>query len=302
MGQKPSKRQWENTFLATCLFAHYENIGTSMFKWEGLPEYINPKYPEQTLYEQGMCVAMKPPNQDNLYLLPVKYQSLTLDPYGDPSSWEAYAVQGTRLANAINGMRLDADNSVLIWNDPKRRPTFPYVREMVKKLVNLEATLDTNTLVQQFPIIFSTSNNELLDTKNLYQKIVDREPMIVRNRDYRNGDTGIDVINPGVPFLGAELSDQYAVYDNRILEFFGVEHIPVEKKERMLTGEVDVSGTKCSIVRKARLDQREIACKHIQEVFGLEVSVKYDDSEVRRLSQMSYNNGDGADESTETDS
>lgn len=302
MGNKPSKRQWENTFLATCLFAHYENIGTALYKWTGLPEYINPKYPEQTLYEQGMCVMMKPDNQDNLYLLPVKYQSLTLDPYGDPSSWEAYAVQGTRLANAINGKKLNADNSVLIWNDPKRRPTFPYVREIVRKMVNLEATIDVNMLVQQFPMIFSCTNNELLNAKNLYQKIVDHEPMVFTNRDYRNGEIPVEVINPGVPFLGDQLSDQYAVYDNRILEYFGIDHIPVEKKERMLTGEVDVSGAKCAIVRKARLDQRKRACENMKEVFGIEVSVDYDDSEVRKLTQMQDNNGGRFDESVETDS
>ena len=67
---RKSKRQWDNDFLYNNLHAHYENIGTSMWKWEGLPDYVNPKYPEQTLYENGMCVAMKPDNQDNIYLLP----------------------------------------------------------------------------------------------------------------------------------------------------------------------------------------------------------------------------------------
>lgn len=280
---KPSYRQWESTFLASNLFAHYQNIGTSMWKWEGFPDYINPKYPEQTLYEQGMCVLTKPENQDNFYLLPVKYNSISLDPYGDPIQWSAYAVQGTTLAKLIANKKLDADNSVLIWNDPKRRPTFPYVKEIVRKLVNLEATLDVNTLVQQLPIFFSTTNNEILSAKNLYKQIVDREPAVFTNRDYRNGDAPIEIINPNVQFLGPELSDQYAVYDNRILEFFGIEHVSVEKKERLLTGEVDVSGTKCAIVRKARLDQRERACKEMKRVFDLNVSVKYDDSEVKRL-------------------
>lgn len=283
---RPSKRQWANDFLYNNLLAHYENIGTAMWKWEGLPDYINPKYPEQTLYENGMCVAMKPDNQDNIYLLPVKYQSIALDPYGDPVQWEAYAVQGTRLANAINGKRLDADNSVLIWNDPKRRPSFPYVREIVKKMVNIEATIDTNILVQQLPIIFNTTNSEMLNAKNVFQKIVDREPIIFNNRDYRNGDSPLEIITPNVPFLGDVLSDQYSVYDNRILESFGIEHVSVEKKERLLTGEVDVSGTKCAIVRKARKDQRDLACKHFNEVFGIQVTCEYDDSEVRRLTSV----------------
>lgn len=298
---RKSKRQWDNDFLYNNLHAHYENIGTSMWKWEGLPDYVNPKYPEQTLYEDGMCVAMKPDNQDNIYLLPVKYQSLRLDPYGDPIQWEAYAVQGSRLAKAINGKKLNADNSVLIWNDPKRRPSFPYVDIIIKKMVNIEATIDTNILVQQLPIMFSSTNQQILNVKNLYQKIVDREPAIFNNVDYRNGEAPFEVITPNVPFLADVLSDQYSVYDNRILESFGIEHVSVEKKERLLTGEVDVSGTKCAIVRKARKDQRDLACKRFNEVFGMSVSCEYDDSEIRRLTQ-SADNGGASREPSETDS
>lgn len=272
---KRSRRQIERVRLTDLLNYHYKGIGMNTFKWTGLPEYIKPQYPERWLYEQGMCTMMKPKGQDDLYILPVKYGSLKLDPYGDPLEWQAYAVAGTSLAELIGNQQLDADNSVLIWNDAFHNPSYPMVDMWVKKMVRVECSIDTNVLVQQMPIVFRTSQNETLDGKNTYEQIVDQELAIFKNKSYDG--TSVEFITPNIPFLADKLSDQYMVYDNRILEYFGIPHLPVEKQERMLTGEVDKSDSKCLIIRESRLNQRKLACKKMNEIFGLNVEVEFNE-------------------------
>lgn len=271
---KKTKKMMENEEIMAVLSANYQNMAQSVFKWENLPKNIPTIFPEKWLYQNGMCVMFKIEETDEFAILPVAYGSVKLNIYGYPAEWRPYAVGSSVQADNIRKMILNEDNSVLIWNDPERRPTQPFIDYLVKKMVMVDDTIDINVLMQRTPFIFKGNQNNILTAKNMMALISGGENVIYKD-EY---DTvAVDVIQTGVPFVSDKLMDIYLEYDNRILSYLGVDNLPVEKQERMLTGETEANDEKLYLIRDARLKMRNEAVEKINKMWGLNVKVDYND-------------------------
>lgn len=272
------KKDFTKSLQYNELLHQYRQLGTAIFEWKGLSEIGVPIYePEKTLYRNGQCCMMQIPGTDTYGIFPVAYGSVNLDLYGNPLTWRAYVVGDSPVADTIRNTVLSStevpgtEPSVLIWNDSERYGTEPYVRLMVGKMLNVDIALDSNINIQKTPFIVNCNNKNLLTAKNFYEQIqVDADGVYLSN-DIEG--ISIDVLNLGVSFIGAELSDQYKTFENRILEYLGIANLPVEKQERMLTGEVSSNDDKTNLMFESRLLMRKRACEQMKEIFGLSIEV-----------------------------
>ena len=272
------KRPYNKNAQFLALRQQYTLLGTSVFEWKGFDELDIPIYePENTLFHQGQACMLQIPNTDTYAILPVAYGSEKIDIYGRPTEWRAYCVGESPVADAIRNLRLSSigtagtQPSVLIWNDYMRCPTRPYIDMMIEKMVNVDLALNSNINCQKTPFIIPCNQQNQLTAKNFYEQINDTSA-IFRSSDMAS-DISVDVINLGVQFIGAELSDQYKTFENRILEYLGIENLPVEKQERMLTGEVSSNDDKTNLMFESRLLMREKACDEMKEIFGIDIEV-----------------------------
>lgn len=262
------------------LLNQYRLLGTSIFEWKGLEELDIPIYePEKTLYNNGQACMIQIPGTESYGIFPVAYGSEDIDLYGRPMSWSAYTVGNTPVADMIRNTRYSStevpgtEPSVLIWNDYMRNATEPYIRIMVGKMMNVETALESNINAQKTPFLITTNQQNLLTAKNFYAQVQQDADGVFKATD-TDMDLTADVLNLGVQFIGAELSDQYKTFENRILEYLGIENLPVEKQERMLTGEVSSNDDKTNLMFESRLYMREKACKEMEEIFGLSIEVQ----------------------------
>lgn len=270
---RKTKKEIERIESSEVLLANYKNIACSVFKWEGLPKDIPPLYPEAWLFQNGMACMIKLA-EDDYAILPVAYGSVKLNVYGLPMEWRAYAVGSSPQAQEIRNKVLNENNSVLIWNDYDRRPTYPFIEYLVKKMVNVDVTTDCNINAQKMPYIVKADQNNLLTAKQQAKMILDGEEIVFRD-EFSNA--GVEVLQLNAPFVADKLMDVYLEYHNRILSYLGVDNLPVEKQERMLTGEAEANDEALYLVREARLVMRKEACKKINELWGLNVEVDYND-------------------------
>ena len=86
-----------------------------------------------------------------------------------------------------------------------------------------------------------------------------------------------EFINPNIKYIGNELADTYNVYKYRLLSYLGLDNSGVDKKERMLVSESEANSDEVLMIRNARYEQRKIACEKINDLFGLNVSVEYNE-------------------------
>ena len=262
-----------NKIYLNQLMQQYEDMYVQMIKWEGLPKTVPVYEPERTLYRQGQSCAFIMPGTEDLAILPVAYGSVKLDIYGNPTEWRAYPSGNTPISDVIKNMQLNTENSVLLWNNQTRTGDSPYVERICSKMVALDDTIDINCLIQRTPVIFKSNGKNLLTVKNIYKNLIGGDPAIVDGNYEVNNNT--EVLNLGIQFIGDKLSDQYETYHDRILRYFGIDYLPVEKQERMLTGEADSNEQELLIRRASRLEYRQYACDMINELFGVNISVSY---------------------------
>lgn len=245
----------------------YSNIATNIYRWSGIPEEIPSRYPEKTLYENGLCTFLEIPGA-GYGILPVAVETIEKNIYGEPSSWRAVAL-GT-LAERINSQRLNWDNSVLIYNDNYYRPTKPYVDFLIKEMVNTELAMRMNINAQKNPMWFKTNDMNVLQNKNTFIEWFEGEPTFFKTT---MASDEFEFINPGIPYIANELADTYNVYHYRILGYLGLDNAGVDKKERLVVSESESNSDYINMIRNVRLEQRKTAVDRINETFGLGLSV-----------------------------
>ena len=296
MSKKPSKREREMYLGYNELMSFYKTLGISVFNWEGLPDNIRPFYPESTLFDQGIACMVPLPGTGEVDIFPVAYNSIEIDLHGYPTSWRAYPVGSSPGADILRNTTFTEEDSVLIWNNPERTGSRPYIDLQVKNMLIADNTIRTNTLVQNTPIWLRADTKNALTAKNLANEFM-INPFIF-STDISKDDVSFEATVLNVPFIGDKLSDQYETYNNRILRYLGIKHLPVEKQERMLTGEASANDDMLEMVVKTKLDCRNRACEQIKEVFGIDVSVElYSDAiEQRNMERMQSTFGNGSED------
>lgn len=252
------------------LRSYYQNLGMNRYKWEGLPEEIPVFIPEKWLYTQGQCAMIQLPESDTYGIFPVAWGQMDLDYYGYPRSWHCYVLGSSPGADLIRNTVYTEENSVLIWNNHTRTGLSKYVDMMCRRMLETDNTIRTNILVQNTPFFVKGTAENMLTAKNIFN-LYQLEPAVFTT-ELGMQDLSFDVLNPDVTFIGDKLNDQYEEYHGRILRYLGVDHIAVEKQERLLTAEADSGDDVNNLIMESRLMLRKRACDQMKEVFGLDVT------------------------------
>lgn len=266
--RKKKKEFWESAYLNDATYQHYYNrlteLAISMFEWKNLPDSIDQRFLELTLFGDGVAVFFKDEVMGYLAL-----QSMIggkLDVYRIPNDRTAYAVNGYN-------RKLDASNSVLIFNNMLHTNTISGIEYYARLLYELDRTMYVNIKAQKTPIMILCDETQRLVMKNLYQQYDGNEPFIFgsKNLDMKS----IQALNTGAPFLADRIIQIKSQIWNEALTYLGISNINNVKKERLISDEVTRNMGATVSSRYTRLDMRKQACKQINDMFGLNIEVDY---------------------------
>ena len=259
-------------------------LSISMFDWQNLPDTIDARFLELALFNDGMAVFFKDEVMGYLGLQVMIGGALNV-----------YRIPIARTAFAQNGyqMKLDPNNSVIIFNNMLHTNSILDIREMSKRLYEIQRTIDVNVIQQKTPKIITCTENQRLVMKNLYAQYMGNEPFIFGDKNLDL--SGIKTLDTTSPYVADKLYELKTQYWNEALTYLGISNVNTVKKERMITDEVqrNLGGTIAN--RYSRLFMRQQACEQINRMFGLNISVEYredapalDDSDI----DNSYSNDD----------
>lgn len=242
-----------------------EEIALNMFEWKNLPYDIDPRFLELTLFTQGMAVFFYEEVMERYLALQTMIGG-NLDVYRVPKIRRAYAVNG------YNKELSDTD-SVLIFNNYLREPSFPTVQLYAKRLYEVERAIDVNVKAQKTPIMILCDEGQRLTMKNLYEQYNGNEPFIFGSRalDLQ----GVKTLQTEAPYVADKLTILKHQYWNEALTFLGVENSNTDKRERLITDEVQSNLGAVQAQRFVRLNMRRQACKQINSMFNLNVWVDF---------------------------
>lgn len=250
-----------NSATFTDFYDRLKLLALSMFEWKGLPEDVSIRFLEETLFHFGKAVFIKDPSLGFLALRATT--SGQLNHYNEPIRINAI---GTTYFK-----QFDIDKCVLIRNNYLAKPTAETIRLYAMRLYEVERSLDTNIKGQKFPILIKGTQQQKLTLENIYRKYDGNQPVIFIDKSI--DPEAFKVLNTDVPFV----ADKMMLYKhdiwNEAMSFLGISNANTDKKERLITAEAESNDVLIQLAAETMLTTRRDACKAINKMFGLDVSV-----------------------------
>lgn len=268
MGRIKDREFWQSANMNNATFMQYFNrlteLSISMFEWKNLPETVDPRFLELTLFGDGMAIFFEDEVLGFCALRTMIGGKLNI-----------YQIPTIRTAYASNGynMSLDETNSVIVFNNMLHTNSVMDVEQFSKRLYNLDRIIDVNANAQKTPILVSCDDTQRLTLLNLYKQYDGNAPVIFGDKNLN--PNSLKVLTTGAPYVADKIYQLKVQIWNEALTYLGISNINITKKERLITDEVtrNQGGTIAS--RYSRLEARRQACKQINDMFGLDIWVDY---------------------------
>lgn len=259
---------WRSGKTNSTMYMQYYNrlteLAISMFEWKNLPDSIDPRFLELTLFGDGMAIFFE---DDVLGFVALRTMiGGRLNVYQIPMERRAYASNGYNMA-------LDDTNSVIIFNNLLHTNSTLEVEQFSRRLYDLDRIIDVNAKAQKTPILISCDETQRLTMMNLYKQYDGNTPFIYGDKNIN--PNSLQVLTTGAPYVADKIYQLKVQIWNEALTYLGISNVSITKKERLITDEVtrNQGGTIAS--RYSRLEARRQACKQINDMFGLDVWVDY---------------------------
>jgi hypothetical protein len=164
------------------------------------------------------------------------------------------------------------DKSVLIWNNPTRTNTLDVVMMYVNKICDIERTMDVNVKVHKIPFWIGATDKTINTMKKIVEQIDDNVFALFIDKSVTPGE--VQVLETNAPFVCDKLADYAHDVENKLLTFLGINNSNTDKRERLVSDEVNSNNDYVEQNALLMFEQRQRACERINEMFGLSVSVK----------------------------
>ena len=241
-------------------------VATSLFTWDGLDEVAGigaSRFLELALYENGKAVFFKddelgylalrvnPNDKFNVYMLPTKVI--------------CYSFEYNKEKNF--------DDVVYIMNNNLQKPTFETLKLFAYKLYEIDRTSFTNLIAQKTPVLIEGDTKTILTLKNVYMQYSGNTPFIFGSKQF-DLNNRLSVLKTDAPFL----LDKLQLYKHDVwceaLTFLGINNANTDKKERLITDEVNSNNELINYYLNCFYKTRKDACDQINKKYGLNISIK----------------------------
>jgi hypothetical protein len=270
-------------------------LAVNRFKWDGLPESIDPRFLEMCLFFNALAVVYWDKDYDKLLAVrgtgtgfinmldnPVSFSVIGPGSLLKPDTDTAPAQFRNKIVPAYspaNHMDLDDEErrmkAIPIWANYLRSPEVDIVKVYATRLAWIDRTLEINTRnARRTKLIKGTPNLQL--------------SMVNAARSFDQGDDIIQVTGPlqDMDFIETlDLGVNPDAYDklsllrtriwNEAMTLLGIDSANQDKKERLVAAEVGANDGQTDSMRFVSLNARRQACDMINDVFNLKVSVQF---------------------------
>lgn len=246
----------------------------SRFTWEGLPNGIDPRFIEATIFNNGYSVFYF----DTLFKMFMAMPAAISGPLDIQDNPTGYRI--TR--NGVYSREVSASDSVCIWGNQVREPEIDLVISYAARLAQIDRTIEIDLLNERNPMIVACSQDQRLTIQNLISKIYDGEPVVWGTENISMDNLanmmGVFPLNQNAG-TGAVSSIKHMESKSKIwgeaLTMLGIMNVNSEKRERMVVEEAAANSGQVLASRESFMKPRQLACEQINEKFGLEVSCSW---------------------------
>lgn len=264
--------QWMNDATFMDYYTRLKKLALNRFEWINLPPTCDQRYLELILFDLGKALFLQSRRNDGFFI--------TM--FTNASQLNMYRIPIMRQAVTITNFNelCDDQNSVIIWNNYLRQPTELTCRLAAERMTKIRRAMDININGQKTPYIFSGSQAQVPGFKKMMSELDNNAMAFFVNKD-SDPNNFKQFMTPTPPIyldLYKQLMNEYSEY----LTAIGINNLQFEKGERLITNEVDSNNETILINRDSDLNARKQACEMINDLFNLNIDVRFRGESERR--------------------
>lgn len=248
-----------NDATMTDYLDRFRMLATSLFTWKNLDKIAGigaSRFLEQTLYEYGKAcfvndpeiglkvLKVNPSDKVNIYNLPIKVNAFSFE---------------------YNKM-FDFDDIVYILNNEIEKPTIESLKLFAFRLYDTERTIDVNLNAQKTPVLIEGDTKSILTLKNAYMQFTGNMPVLYGNKTFELSNK-LNVLKTDAPFIIDKLDIHKHQIFNEALTILGIDNANTDKKERLITNEVESNEDLVNYYLNCWYKTRKRACDEINDKF-----------------------------------
>ena len=158
-------------------------IALSMFEWESLPDSMNARYLEMTLFYKGQAGLLY--DKDYGFINTQATDSGYINIYGLPSRIQCYSYRYNEMRDLYikgSGEPIDKE-AILVLNNYDRTPTATTLQLFAYRLAQAQRTADVNIMAQRTPILITTDQRQEFSMRKLYEQYDGNTPVIYADKN-----------------------------------------------------------------------------------------------------------------------
>lgn len=234
-------------------------LARSIFTWDGLDEVAGngaSRFLEKALYQNGRACFVKDSE--------LGYMALNVNPsdklniYELPTKVNAYSIMYNKM--------YDFDDIVYIMNNELQKPTLKILDLFAMRLYETERTIDVNMNAQKTPVLIEGDTKTILTLKEVYMKYSGNIPFVFGNKQFDISNK-LNVLKTDAPFLVDKLDAHKTRVFNEALTILGINNANTDKKERLITDEVESNDQLVNYYLNCFYKTRKKACDEINKKF-----------------------------------
>lgn len=270
-------------------------LAVNRFKWEGLPDSIDPRFLEMCLFFNALAVVYWDKDYDKLLAVrgtgtgyvnmldnPVSFQVIGPGANVKPQTpTDAAQFYNKTIKAYLPAAHVDLpaeekrEMSIPIWANYLRSPEIDIVKIYSSRLAWIDRTLEINAKNARRNKVVTGSPNMQLSMVNAVRSIDQGDELIqltgpIQDMEFLQAlDLGIN------PDSYDKLSLLRTRVWNDAMTLLGIDSANQDKKERLVVAEVGANDSQTDNMRYVSLNARQQACEMINDVFGQNISVEF---------------------------
>lgn len=269
------------------------DLAASRFKWTNMPEEIDIRFLELTLFYQALSVFYYD-GRYNKYMALRANTNGWLDYQNNPTGFNVIGNNFTSISvsairdtevfqkteNGKDEIGQKISQGIPIWANKQRTPDIDIVLIYAKKLANFDRTVEINSMNARMPKVVVSNENMNLTMSNVSRQIEEGQNNIkvkgnVNLDDIKALDLGVDPLT--ILNIDIVRDRQW----NKCMTLLGIQSSNQDKKERLVSDEVTANGDQTSMMRYVNLNERRAAVEKINKKHDLNIKVEYYTDEER---------------------
>lgn len=258
------------------------DLTLALFKYENLPDTIDPRFMELVMIAQGSVLLSEDPDfkvdeSDSGHIATMWNYNGSLNIYGIPNKRHAWAYGGYN-------RNLTNKDSVIMWDKFSHMPTIDTINYYAQKLWEWDNVINVNMNAQKTPLAILTNEEDRQTWLNIYAQYDGNVPIIFGTKSLDLKE--FQVLKTDAPFIADKIQDMKKNLWHEALTEIGIRNMNIAKKERLVQDEARNSMGDTNNILVNKLQSRRNALEEYNKMKGLNITVEVNENILTQASRL----------------